>query len=113
MTKTMATMLAKAIKNGSVVAAVREKRVVAEKLVDVALLSEERPGVFRPTDKAYADAGLTPPRVCHLAGEVNGTRCGQRPAPTSHEPVAAAEDIASLVQDFGVEPCALCVAPPA
>lgn len=61
MTKTMAAMVAKAIKDGRVVAVVREKRVVAEKLVAEGLLHQARSGVYEPTAKAYADTGMTPP----------------------------------------------------
>ena len=61
MTKAMLAMLAKAIKEGFVVAVVREKRLVAIKLDAEGLLYEAHAGTFKPTDKAYAVAGLTPP----------------------------------------------------
>ena len=107
MTKAMTAMLAKAIKDGFVVALAREKRAVALKLDAEGLLYEASTGTFKPTDNAYAAAGLTPPRVCHLAGET-GTLCGQTPAPTSLEP--SAEWDHDHMRDFGMEPCAVCMA---
>lgn len=107
MTKAMAAMLAKAIEKSFVVAVVREKRLVALKLDAEGLLWEVHAGTFKPTDKAYADAGLTPPRVCHLAGDA-GTLCGQTPAPTSWEPAASWDH--DHMRDFGMEPCSACMA---
>ena len=107
MTKAMTAMLAKAIKEGFVVAVVREKRLVAIKLDAEGLLYEAHAGTFKPTDKAYAAAGLTPPRVCHLAGET-GTLCGQTPAPTAWEPTDSWNH--DSMRDFGMEPCPACMA---
>lgn len=106
MTKAMAAMLAKAIEKSFVVAVVREKRLVALKLDAEGLLWEVHAGTFKPTDKAYAAAGLTPPRVCHLAGDA-GTLCGRTPAPTSWEPTDSWDH--ERMRDFGMEPCAACM----
>lgn len=107
MTKAMQAMLAKAIKEGFVVAVIREKRGGALRLAAVGMLHETSAGTFRPTDKAYANAGLTHPRICHLAGET-GTLCGQTPAPTAWEPTDSWNH--DRMRDFGMEPCPACMA---